>query len=76
MRISVGADERNHTVEWTLNYLKEQGNQVAWYGPQPGEMQPWPEVARGVALDVAGGKSTEGILFAGPGQASAWLPIK
>ncbi len=63
MRISVGADERNHTVEWVLNYLKEQGYQVVEYGPRVGEVKPWPEVARSVALDVAGGKSAAGILF-------------
>ena len=42
---------------------QEQGYQVVWYGPRAGEVKPWPEVARSVALDVAGGKSAVGILF-------------
>lgn len=63
MKISVGADERNHTVEWVLKYLEENGNQVVWYGPHPGGAEPWPEVARQVALDVVSGKSEQGILF-------------
>ena len=63
MKISVGADERNHTVEWILKYLNEEGNQVVWYGPQPGETGHWPDVARKVAEDVASRKSAEGILL-------------
>jgi len=63
VKISVGADERNHTVEWVLKYLEEQGDQVVWYGPHPGGTEPWPEVARQVASDVVSGKSEQGILF-------------
>ena len=63
MKISVGADERNHTVEWILNYLEEGGIQVVWYGPRMGETGLWPDVARKVAEDVSSGKSTEGILL-------------
>ena len=63
MNIAVGADERTHTVEWVLRYLQEQGNEVVWYGPQVGETDPWPDVARKVALDVESGNSEQGILF-------------
>jgi len=63
MRISIGADERLHVVEVALDYLKEQGHEVTWYGPQKSETQPWPEVARRVALDVQSAEADEGILF-------------
>jgi len=63
MRISIGADERLHVVEVALDYLKEQGHEVTWYGPQKSETQPWPEVARRVALDVHSAEADEGILF-------------
>ena len=63
MKISVGADERLHVVEVVLDYLKEKGHEVAWYGPGKGATQPWPEVAKCVALDVRSAEADEGILF-------------
>ncbi len=63
MRISVGADERLHVVEVALNYLKEKGHEIVWYGPEKGATQPWPDVARRVALDVQSAEADEGILF-------------
>ena len=63
MKISVGADERLHVVEVALDYLKEKGHAVVWYGPEKGETQPWPDVARRVALDVQSAEADEGILF-------------
>ena len=63
MKISVGADERLHVVEVALDYLKEKGHEVVWYGPEKGETQPWPDVARRVALDVQSAEADEGILF-------------
>jgi ribose 5-phosphate isomerase B len=63
MKISIGADERLAVVDVTLEYLKNGGHQAAWYGPQVGETEPWPEVARLVAEDVAAGRADEGILF-------------
>ena len=63
MRLSIGADERNHVVDVLLKQLKEQGHEVTWYGPQGKGSVPWPEVARCVAEDVAQGRSREGILF-------------
>ena len=63
MKISVGADERLHVVEVALDYLKEKGHDVTWYGPEKGESQPWPDIARRVALDVQSAAADEGILF-------------
>lgn len=63
MKISVGADERLHVVDIVLDYLKEKGHEVTWYGPKKGATQPWPEVAKCVALDVRSAEADEGILF-------------
>jgi ribose 5-phosphate isomerase B len=63
MKISVGADERLAVVETALQYLKNNGHQTHWYGPDSGDTDPWPEVARRVAQDVASGRADEGILF-------------
>lgn len=63
MRISIGADERSHVVDVALDYLEEKGYEVTWYGPEKGETQPWPDVARRVALDVQSAEADEGILF-------------
>lgn len=71
MRLAVGADERLHVVEVVLDYLREKGHEVIWYGPRKGgalspakgQTDPWPEVARRVARDVAAGRADEGILF-------------
>lgn len=63
MKLSVGADERLHVVETTLEYLKERGYEVVWHGPDRGATEPWPDVARRVAEDVAEGRAAEGILF-------------
>ncbi len=63
MKISLGADERLNVVDVTLDYLKEKGHDVTWYGPAKGDTQPWPDVARRVALDVQTAEANEGILF-------------
>ena len=63
MKIAVGADERLHVVDVALDYLKEKGHEVAWFGPKAGMTHPWPEVARRVALDVQSAEADEGILF-------------
>jgi ribose 5-phosphate isomerase B len=63
MKLSVGADERLHVVDVVLEYLKEQGHDVTWYGPEKGDTDPWPEVARRVAEDVVEGSAEEGVLF-------------
>ena len=63
MKISVGADECLHVVDVVLEYLKEKGHEVTWYGSERGETQPWPDVARRVALDVQSAEADEGILF-------------
>lgn len=63
MKISVGADERKYIVDIALDYLKEKGHQVTWHGPEKGETQPWPDVAKRVALDIQSTETDEGILF-------------
>jgi ribose 5-phosphate isomerase B len=63
MKISIGADERLHVVDVALDYLKEKGHGVTWYGPEKGETQPWPDIAKRVALDVQTAEADEGILF-------------
>jgi ribose 5-phosphate isomerase B len=63
LKIAVGADERLHVVDVALDYLKEKGYEVIWYGPKKGETQPWPDVAKRVALDVQSAEADEGILF-------------
>ncbi len=63
MKISVGADERLPVVETAIAELKSRGHTIRWYGPEPGDSTPWPEVARYVAEDVAEGRVDEGILF-------------
>jgi len=63
MKISIGADERLHVVDVALDFLNEKGYKVTWYGPDQGDTQPWPDVARRVALDVQSAEADEGILF-------------
>jgi ribose 5-phosphate isomerase B len=63
MKISVGADERLYVVDVVMEYLKEQGHEIIWHGPEKGETQPWPDVAKRVALDVQSATVSEGILF-------------
>lgn len=63
MKISIGADERLTVVEAALELLAARGDEVTWYGPETGETDPWPKVARQVAEDVSEGRAEEGILF-------------
>lgn len=63
MKFSVGADERLNVVDAVMKALEEAGHEIKWYGPEPGETGPWPEIARQVAEDVAEGRSEEGVLF-------------
>lgn len=63
MKISIGADERLQVVDVALDYLKDKGFDVTWYGPDKDETQPWPDVARRVALDVQSAEADDGILF-------------
>lgn len=63
MIISVGADERLTVVEAALEILEERGDTVTYYGPEEEGTQPWPQVARQVAEDVAHGRAEEGLLF-------------
>ena len=63
MVISIGADERLPVVEAALGFLTEHGHTAVWHGPDSGETDLWPAVARQVAEEVADGRADEGILF-------------
>ena len=65
MKLSVGADGRMPVVDATLKYLEEQGHEVTFYGPASMEdgFNPYPDVARRVAEDVASGEAEDGIVF-------------
>jgi ribose 5-phosphate isomerase B len=63
MKLSVGSDERSHIVDFTLEYLADNGHSHTYYGPEDEDSVPWPEVARRVAEDVIADRSDEGILF-------------
>ncbi|HKJ27364.1 MAG TPA: RpiB/LacA/LacB family sugar-phosphate isomerase [Anaerolineales bacterium] len=63
MKIAIGADERLNVVERALELLEGYGHEITWYGPETGETEPWPQVARQVAEDVASERADEGILF-------------
>ncbi len=63
MKISIGADERLAVVDRVLELLAEQGHEVVWHGPDKGQTDPWPQVARSVGEEVAHGVADEGILF-------------
>jgi ribose 5-phosphate isomerase B len=63
MKIAIGADERLTVVEAALEYLAERGDEANWFGPKPGQTDPWPQIAKQVAEKVAEGVVEEGILF-------------
>ncbi|MFQ5408674.1 MAG: RpiB/LacA/LacB family sugar-phosphate isomerase [Anaerolineales bacterium] len=63
MRIAVGSDERTHLTDAVVAELEKRGHEVELFGPLVNDQQYWPEVARRVAEQVAGGRSDEGILF-------------
>lgn len=68
MKLAVGADERNHVVDFVLAELENLGHQVTYTGPSHSSQTPssenyWPAVARWVAQTVARGEADEGILF-------------
>jgi len=63
MKVSVGADERLYVVDVVLDYLQDKGHEVIWHGPEKDATQPWPDVAKRVALDVQSATVSEGILF-------------
>lgn len=63
MKIAVGSDERRSVVDTVLKELAERGHEVIWYGPEKGETDPWPDIARQVAKDVAEHRADEGVLF-------------
>ncbi|MEX1247856.1 MAG: RpiB/LacA/LacB family sugar-phosphate isomerase [Anaerolineales bacterium] len=63
MKLALGSDERLPVVDHVRQWLQEHGHEVAWHGPDQGATLPWPQVARQVAEQVAGGRAAEGVLF-------------
>lgn len=63
MRIAVGSDERTHLTDFVVAQLQERGYAVELYGALAGGKEPWPDVARAVALRVSSHQCQEGILF-------------
>lgn len=65
MKISIGADGHLPVIDSVLNYLKDKGHEITWYGPDSLEdgFVPYPDVARRVAEDVANGEAADGIIF-------------
>ncbi|MFQ5613490.1 MAG: RpiB/LacA/LacB family sugar-phosphate isomerase [Anaerolineae bacterium] len=63
MKLAFGSDMDMHVARVVVEKLREDGHEVAVYGPVVDDDILWPEVARRVAEDVAGGRADEGILF-------------
>lgn len=63
MKISFGVDMRLNVVDKIFQILREQNHELMYYGPEKGDILPWPQIARQVAEDVAAGRSEEGILL-------------
>ena len=68
MRIAFGSDERSHLTDFVGEELRKRGLEVDLFGPigdeAPGGVtEPWPDVARDVALQVAEGHADSGVLF-------------
>ena len=63
MRIAVGSDERTHLTDVVVEEVEKRGHQVVLFGPLAGNSEAWPEVARAVAEQVAGGHCHEGIVL-------------
>src|SRR5947208_14451829 len=71
MRISVGADEDNPVTSAVIQVLRERGHEVDVL-----DAQKWPDVALGVAEDVATGASDQGMLFCWTGTGTAMAANK
>ena len=63
MKIAIGSDEKCHLTDHVVAAVQEKGHEVSLFGPLKGEAEDWPNVARRVAEEVAGGQADEGILF-------------
>ncbi len=68
MRISFGADERNHVTDFIIKELTSRGHDVTRYGPirsdgqDEDERNLWPRLAHDIAKDIRGGRADEGIV--------------
>ncbi|MBI4507315.1 MAG: RpiB/LacA/LacB family sugar-phosphate isomerase [Chloroflexi bacterium] len=63
MRVAVGSDERLEVTDAVVVDLQRRGHEVRLFGPLAGGAEPWPDVARAVAEEVASGGCDEGVLF-------------
>jgi ribose 5-phosphate isomerase B len=63
MKLSVGSDMDMYVARVVFDRLREKGHEVVVYGPVADQKLLWPEVARRVAEDVAGGHADEGVLM-------------
>ncbi|MFQ5471750.1 MAG: RpiB/LacA/LacB family sugar-phosphate isomerase [Dehalococcoidia bacterium] len=68
MRVALGSDERSHLTDFVGEDLRRRGMDVDQFGPidadaPAGATEPWPDVARSVAEQVASGNADCGVLF-------------
>lgn len=62
MRIAVGSDERNYTINALVEDLRRRGHELVLIGPLAGTNDSWPEVGRAVGEAVASGEVEQGIV--------------
>ena len=68
LRIALGSDERSHLTDFVGEDLRRRGMDLDLFGPigegaPGGATEPWPDVARNVAEQVASGNADYGVLF-------------
>lgn len=71
MKIAVGCDEANPVTEAVVEELRACGHELEIFEPEG-----WPEVARKVAEEVAGGRADQGMLFCWTGTGTAMAANK
>lgn len=79
MRVSIGSDDLYPVAVALYEELKKMGFKVKAYGAlESGRIEPWPDVAFSVAVDVAEGRADFGILvcYTGTGVSIAANKVK
>ena len=61
-KIAVGSDERTGITDYLVEKLRLAGHEVLLIGPIADGSEKWPDVAFGVAGEVAAGNADEGIV--------------